>query len=87
MALTFPNASRSFDEIRNVIRFTGYDGMFEVKFFVEATALLKTAPSGITESDCLRAFDVARTRVQTAAAKLYNPKRGATYTLTAADLT
>ena len=38
MTLSFPNISRSFDNARNVIRFTGYDGMFEVRFFVETGA-------------------------------------------------
>ncbi|MBB2672903.1 UNVERIFIED_ORG: hypothetical protein GGE44_002465 [Rhizobium esperanzae] len=39
MTLTFPNKSRSFDESRNAVRFSGYDGMFEVRFLVEANAL------------------------------------------------
>ena len=28
MTLNFPNPSRSFDEKRNAVRFSGYDGMF-----------------------------------------------------------
>ena len=87
MALTFPNKSRSFDDVRNVVRFTGYDGMFEVKFLVDATALVKTAATRISEAECLRAFDAARARIQEVATKLYSPKRGTIYTLTAADLT
>jgi hypothetical protein len=86
MSLTFPNTSRSFDEIRNVVRFIGYDGMFEVKFFVDATALVKTAASKVSEADCLRAFDAARARIQVVATRLYSPKRGTIYTLSAADL-
>lgn len=39
MTLAFPNPSRNFDKARNAIRFTGYDGMFEVPFFVETSAL------------------------------------------------
>ena len=39
MSLAFPNPSRSFDEVRNAVRFIGHDGMFEVPFFVEADAL------------------------------------------------
>ena len=66
MTLAFPNSSRSFDEARNAVRFIGHDGMFEVRFFVEAGALAradarvgKTKPS---ESECLRAFDAVRAR-------------------------
>ena len=83
MSLTFPNASRSFDNVRNLIRFTGYDGMFEVKFFVDAAALSATR---LSEQDYLRAFDAARSKIQQIALKLYNPKHGMTYTLRAADL-
>jgi hypothetical protein len=39
MTIIFPNASRSFDEERNGVRFIAYDGMFEVPFLVEAGAL------------------------------------------------
>ncbi|MGK6315555.1 DUF1488 domain-containing protein [Neorhizobium sp. DT-125] len=85
MALMFPNRSRSFDEVRNVVRFLGYDGMFEVRFFVEAAALAKTT-AGMSEADYLRAFDAARSNIHEAATRLYHPKRGTIYTLTAADL-
>lgn len=86
MGLTFPNESRSFDDARNVIRFTGYDDMFEVKFFVEAAALVKAAGTEISEAECLRAFDAARSEIQKTATKLYSRKRGSVYKLTAADL-
>ena len=42
MTLAFPNPSRSFDRTRNAVRFTGYDGMFEVPFFIEIGALVKS---------------------------------------------
>lgn len=42
MTLAFPNSSCSFDETRNAVRFSGYDGMFEVPFFVESGALTKS---------------------------------------------
>ena len=35
MALTFPNHSRSYDRGKQSIRFTGYDGVFEISVFVE----------------------------------------------------
>ncbi|TCL63212.1 uncharacterized protein DUF1488 [Rhizobium sp. BK251] len=58
MTLLFPNRSRSFDDVRKVVRFLGYDGMFEVRFFVETTALPRTS-TGMSETDYLRAFDAA----------------------------
>ena len=41
MTLAFPNTARSFDEVRKAVRFFGHDGMFEIRFFVEAEALAK----------------------------------------------
>lgn len=38
MALTFPNRSRSYDTAHQRVRFLGYDGLFEVPFFIEAAA-------------------------------------------------
>lgn len=45
MTLIFPNSSRSFDEKRNAVRFLGHEGMFEVRFFVEADALVVAMPN------------------------------------------
>jgi hypothetical protein len=80
MALIFPNRSRSFDETKNGVRFSGYDGMFEVRFLIEASALKQT-----TEAQCLSAFDSARGAVQKAATKLYERRRGNNFTLSAQD--
>ncbi|KQU81845.1 hypothetical protein ASD00_34750 [Ensifer sp. Root31] len=41
MALTFPNRSRSFDETRNAVLLLADDGMFEVTFFIESSALVE----------------------------------------------
>ena len=71
MALIFPNRSRSFDEVRNAVRFLGYDGMFEVPFLVQAEALSRTPSSPITEDACLAAFDAARDAVYDAAQRAY----------------
>ena len=59
MALTFPNRSRSYDAAGRRIRFVGYDGMFEVAFFVETGAIAKAV---LNETGYLEAFDAARTR-------------------------
>lgn len=31
MGISFPNGARSFDDKNRFVRFTGYDGMFEIK--------------------------------------------------------
>ena len=89
MTLGFPNPSRSFDDERNAIRFIGHDGMFEVRFFIEAAALAKTGvkPRGATasEADYLAAFDSARGSIQDVARKAYANGRQTSYVLTAAD--
>ncbi|MEX0409067.1 DUF1488 domain-containing protein [Aquibium sp. LZ166] len=85
MTLEFPNRSRSFDETRNAVRFIGYDGMFEVPFFVEADALSR--PDGIarSEAECLTAFDAACNSIHDVARKAYAPGRRRAYVLTATD--
>lgn len=82
MTLTFPNPSRSFDVARNAVRFTGYDGMFQVAFLIEASALVR---SDETETNCLSAFDTLRTCIYSVARKVYTRHRNTIYTLTAAD--
>lgn len=83
MALIFPNRSRSFDESRRTVRFLGYDGMFEVPFAVQASALLGSERSGNTEADCLAAFDASRERIYEVAQRVY--ARGHGTTITTAD--
>ena len=65
MTLEFLNPSRSFDEVRNAIRFIGHDGMFEVPFFVEVEALAKSSAGlrrmELSEEMYLSTFDAART--------------------------
>jgi hypothetical protein len=39
MGISFPNATRSFDAKNRCVRVTGYDGMFEIKFFVASEVL------------------------------------------------
>ncbi|MDX0441270.1 DUF1488 family protein [Sinorhizobium medicae] len=88
MTLLFPNSSRSFDEKRNAVRFLGHEGMFEVRFFVEAGALViadaELGRSKISESKLLSAFDALRQSVYDVARKAYSGGRRDSYTLTAA---
>lgn len=85
MTLQFPNVSRSFDAVRNAIRFTGYDGMFEVSFFVETEALTKARRTQWSEADALSAFDAARQAIQQVAREAYSHGRRTSYTLNAND--
>ena len=93
MAIGFPNRSRSFDEARSAVRFSGYDGMFEVAFLVEAAALIRSVGKldrrNAMEVECLAAFDTARAAIHQAAKKVYSQSRrgvGNVYTLTRDDL-
>ena len=85
VTLEFPNPSRSFDELRNAVRFIGHDGMFEVPFFVETAALAKSGKTQLSEAESLRAFDTARSSIHDVAREAYSHGRRTTYTLTAAD--
>lgn len=89
MTLAFPNPSRSFDEVRNAVRFMGHDGMFQIRFFIEASALTKSdaanREAGTLEARCLSAFDALRTTIYDVACKAYSHGRRDSYTLTAAD--
>lgn len=85
MTLAFPNPSRSFDETRNAVRFTGYDGMFQVPFLVEAKALSSSGKSAMSEAEYLTAFDAARGSIHKVAQKVYSRGRHPFYTLTASD--
>jgi deoxycytidylate deaminase len=86
MPLTFPNRSRSFDESRNAVRFTGYDGMFEVQFLIEVGALRTASQASRSEDECLRAFDAAREAILEAASNAYGRGGKNRYTLTEQDV-
>lgn len=89
MTLAFPNPSRNFDKARNAVRFTGYDGMFEVPFFVETSALGQAGAEphseDVLETRFLSAFDASRASIHDAARKAYSGGRRTSYILTAAD--
>jgi hypothetical protein len=83
VTLVFPNGSRSFDKDRRGVRFTAYDGMFEVPFLVEADAL---AHAHASEDACLAAFDDARPAIRAAALRIYKGRQPPIYVIRAADL-
>jgi len=91
MTLNFPNESRSYDAVKNRVRFWGYDGAIEISFFVEADALRKLGSlsaelSGV-EAGSLKVFDAARERIFQVADKVYKRGRNGSYaySLAAAD--
>ena len=74
--INFPNQSRSFDEDAGIIRFSGYDGVMEVRFVLEAPALERLA--GLTrtlETAYLDAFDRFRSKIEAVAVRAYQKKR------------
>jgi len=82
----FPNSMRSFDEEAGTIRFSGYDGVMEVRFLLEAPALERLA--GLTRSPdtaYLDAFDRHRKQIETAAIRSYGKRRASLVRLSFAD--
>lgn len=86
MTIAFPNASRSYDSTRRVVRFWGHDSAMETPFFITFPALQRIQP-GIAddEASVLAAFDCHRPRICAAAAKAYGRTRRGFYELGAAD--
>lgn len=86
MPLNFPNRSRSYDERGRRVRFWGYDGAFEISFFVEQRAFARISPDAkLDEAGFLGAFDRYRDRILQVAAKVYAGRRKEAYTLLASD--
>ena len=86
MTLKFPNLSRSYDSALKRIRFSAYDDVFEVPFFVEVDALAAlTSPPASTEAGYLSVFDEARDAIQDVAQRAYKRGRKTMYVLTPSD--
>jgi hypothetical protein len=87
LTLSFPNHSRSYDETGRRIRFSGYDGMFEIRFFIEIDALNRVfSGKAANENEYLSTFDTGRNAILDAAKKAYGRGRAATIcTLSVAD--
>ena len=81
MSLSFPNRSRSYDASARRIRFSGYDGMFEVPFLVEADVF----PDAKSEAGYLAAFDAGRDAIQKVATRAYSYGGRRIYILTPND--
>ena len=82
MTPSFPNSARTYDEAHSRIRFVGYDGMFEVKFFVLSEVLAGgLAQRTTTERDYLASFDALRSRILEAARRTYKSRPSRNITL------
>ena len=66
----------------------GYDGMFEVKFFIGIDTLAKALAAKLSsENEALSAFDNLRKKILEGAERVYGKsKRSSMFILTAADL-
>lgn len=86
MTLNFPNRSRSYDAGRRCVCFWGYDGAFEIPFFVhqDALARINTEPKW-DEAVSLSTFDKFRDRILEVAGNVYRGRRKDAYTLMASD--
>ena len=86
MTLAFPNQCRSYDGVRDRIRFWGYDSAIEITFFVDTAALRKIDPNAVAdEAGYLAVFDCARDKVHMAAREVYRRNRNGTYTCALSD--
>ena len=86
MAIAFPNNARSYDESARRVRFLGYDGMFEIRFFVDIDVLAKERFEAATsERDYLASFDRLRTRILDVAKRVYTSKPKSSIVLQRSD--
>lgn len=82
----FPNTMRSFDEDAGIIRFSGYDGVMEVRFLLEAPALEQIARlERSPDTDYLGAFDRCRAQIEAAAVRAYKRTKKSLIRLTSAE--
>ncbi len=80
MALNFNNPRRNYDDTRNSVRFSAYDSIMEVEFFVDVAALEKLHPQiNHEESDYLLTFDRFRKKINAVANTAYKKGRQGHY--------
>jgi hypothetical protein len=86
VAISFPNQSRSYDAIRKVVLFWGYDGVMEKAFSIPVDALMKIRMLlKHDEAGLLQIFDANRDLIYQAASKAYSRKSNGPFNLTAAN--
>ncbi|MCY0146950.1 DUF1488 domain-containing protein [Hoeflea sp. G2-23] len=87
MTLGFPNQTRNIDEDADIIRFSGHDGVMEVRFLMELPALEKMAGTkSMALSAYLTAFDQRREQIQSIADRVYKRSRKSLIRLSVSDL-
>ncbi len=80
MTLNFNNPSRSFDSSRSSVRFSGYDSIIEVEFFVGVSTLEKIQPlNHADENSYLNTFDKNREQIYAVADKAYRDGKHGRY--------
>lgn len=86
MTISFPNESRSYDPVRKMVLFWGYDGVIEKAFSMPVDALLKIRNLlEYDEASLLDTFDTNRKLIYAAAAKVYSRRNSGPYYLAAAN--
>ncbi|MEB2846495.1 DUF1488 family protein [Rhizobiales bacterium RZME27] len=76
MGISFPNSARSFDGKNRCVRFTGYDGMLEIKFYLSTEVLAsEKSQRSVSEGEYLTSFDTLRPRILKAATSAYSINR------------
>jgi hypothetical protein len=85
VTISFPNQSRSYDAVRKIVLFWGYDGVIEKAFSIPADALMKLRQLlQYDEASLLNIFDANRDQIYDAASKVYSRGKTGPYHLTAA---
>jgi hypothetical protein len=85
MGISFPDQTRSFDGKNRCVRFNGYDGSSEIKFYLATEVLAdERVDRNASESEYLTSFDALRPRILKAAISAYCSSRTSTIVL---DLT
>ena len=86
MALEFPNHMCSIDDTSGTIRFSGHDGMMEVRFTMQLTTLkILLGDTDVDDHSYLSAFDSLRSRIQDVAIRVYNRSKKSFYILNAEE--
>jgi hypothetical protein len=86
LTLIFPNNSRHYDAGSGRIKFSGYDGVFEIRFQLELDALAKAYAGTLAgEREYLSAFDSVKKRIIVVAERSYRKQRGQSICMLTAD--
>ncbi|MES1198580.1 MAG: DUF1488 family protein [Pseudomonadota bacterium] len=86
MTLKFPNTSRSYNAVKQCVRFRGYDTVFEISFDLAEGALRRLSPGAAQdETSLLAVFDLHRDRIERVANAVYSRQQKEFLNLSASD--